>query len=1281
MKISIINIHKYKYLNFIQLQEAIMSKSAKALILTFSAFFLLSTVSASDVFITEIADPQNSSTAGRFVELYNSGSTDIDLSTGWALQRWTNGNADPQSPDNLTGTISAGGFYVICNDAADFLTTYGFAADQDIGTGGPADSNGDDNIALLNASGTIVDMFGVAGEDGSGTGHEFEDGRAERIGTVTSGVSTWDASEWNIDNDSGGGDGNQYAPEDFDPAAWIGASTGGNNAPIVNAGSDQEIMASSSGTASVTLDGSGTYDLEGDAMTYSWVLDGTEVSTAVTFTTDLAVGVHTFTLTANDGALDASDDVVITVTEFLNAYAVTFNIDMSLETVDGEGVRISGLADTLIAMSDDDANGIYTVTVDLFEGDHTYNFRNDWSYESGDSLGACASGDYGNDRSVTVVDADVVLDTVCWELCVACPVDIYGCTDPSAANYDPNATIDDGSCLSYPAIIPEGVIVINEIHYNPSSTQGNDDTFEFLELYNTSNAEVDLSFTLFTEGINHVFEYGTTISAGGYLVLAKDSSSYPGSIEWESGNLGNGGEDILLANGVDSTTIDFMDYDDGGDWPSSPDGDGPSLELIDPTLDNTLAENWQASYVDNGTPGAENSSDPATPIISISPDSLNFTISPPDSEQTQTLTISNTGDAPLEVNLFVGSPVVDIDGNVYQTVQIGDQVWMAENLKVSHYRNGDAISTGHSDSEWQSLSTGAYAVYEDNESNADTYGYLYNWYAVDDSRNIAPEGWHIPTDAEWKELEMYLGMSQSEADDIGWRGTNEGSKLAGRADLWNDGGLENNAEFGTSGFTALPGGYRYDSYGYYYHMGNGGSFWSSTEYGSSSAWLRSLSYDYSDVRRYDYDKQYGFSVRCVRDLDNLTIRQFDYLDESKNETHLENYARPIANTQSRSSRTDWLTLSTDTLTIQPGSSADVTVTVNAADLGFGTYSENISITSNDTANSLIVVPVTMTVDNSAPFVFQPMEDVAVDEDADTLSLSINGVFDDADIINGDTLTLTAISLNTDLITIGSDTNEVPYMIFVSNANGETDVVVTATDLAGLSVNDTVHVTVNAVNDAPSSFALQSVTSLIMSSSELSTGTISFSWGESSDVDGDTVMYHFTGTLSVGTYSEQYDTTVTDTNYSLISYQSLYDLMFSLNTMTAAVEWDVSADDGQVIVASSNGPLTLTIDGSSLGIEDEAIPDVFALHQNYPNPFNPVTTLHYDLPENSFVNITIYDMLGRQIRTLVNQRQEAGFKTAQWNATNNSGKPMSAGVYLYQIQAGEFVQTKKMVLLK
>ena len=96
---------------------------------------------------------------------------------------------------------------------------------------------------------------------------------------------------------------------------------------------------------------------------------------------------------------------------------------------------------------------------------------------------------------------------------------------------------------------------------------------------------------------------------------------------------------------------------------------------------------------------------------------------------------------------------------------------------------------------------------------------------------------------------------------------------------------------------------------------------------------------------------------------------------------------------------------------------------------------------------------------------------------------------------------------------------------------------------------------------------------------------------------------------------------------------------------------------------------------------ELIPTVFALLQNYPNPFNPVTTLRYDLPEQATVNIIIYDMLGRQVKLLINQTQDAGFKSVIWDATNDYGKPVSAGVYLYQIQAGEFVQTRKMVLLK
>ena len=94
-----------------------------------------------------------------------------------------------------------------------------------------------------------------------------------------------------------------------------------------------------------------------------------------------------------------------------------------------------------------------------------------------------------------------------------------------------------------------------------------------------------------------------------------------------------------------------------------------------------------------------------------------------------------------------------------------------------------------------------------------------------------------------------------------------------------------------------------------------------------------------------------------------------------------------------------------------------------------------------------------------------------------------------------------------------------------------------------------------------------------------------------------------------------------------------------------------------------------------------MPTEFALHQNYPNPFNPITTLRYELPENGLVNIIIYDMLGKQVKTLINQTQDAGYQSVIWDATNDYGKPVSAGIYLYQIQAGEYMQTKKMVLLK
>ena len=196
--------------------------------------------------------------------------------------------------------------------------------------------------------------------------------------------------------------------------------------------------------------------------------------------------------------------------------------------------------------------------------------------------------------------------------------------------------------------------------------------------------------------------------------------------------------------------------------------------------------------------------------------------------------------------------ITDIDGNTYIAVQIGDQLWMVENLKVTHYNNGDEIPTGLSNSDWSNTTSGAVAVYDNNESNSDTYGRLYNWYAVDDARGICPEGWHVPTDSEFTVLTDYLGGTSIAGGKMKETGTEH----------WNS---PNTGATNESGFTGLPAGDRSNNGGYYYYMGNSGYFWSSSEVSSSSAWYRLLYYNSSDVYRNSDSKQGGFSVRCAGD--------------------------------------------------------------------------------------------------------------------------------------------------------------------------------------------------------------------------------------------------------------------------------------------------------------------------------------------------------------------------------------------------------------------------------
>ncbi len=194
------------------------------------------------------------------------------------------------------------------------------------------------------------------------------------------------------------------------------------------------------------------------------------------------------------------------------------------------------------------------------------------------------------------------------------------------------------------------------------------------------------------------------------------------------------------------------------------------------------------------------------------------------------------------------SQVTDKDGNTYKTVTIGKQIWMAENLNVEHYRNGDPIPQVQDKEEWDNLTTGAWCYYDNNSGNGAIYGKLYNWYAVSDPRGLAPDGWHVPANDEWTKLTDFLG----------------GAEVAGEkmktTSGWDEGGNGSNK----SGFTAIPGGYR-NHEGYFINIGRNALFWTSTEFNSTNIWFRNVIGSIPDVYAPNYAMDFGLSVRCIKD--------------------------------------------------------------------------------------------------------------------------------------------------------------------------------------------------------------------------------------------------------------------------------------------------------------------------------------------------------------------------------------------------------------------------------
>jgi uncharacterized protein (TIGR02145 family) len=216
--------------------------------------------------------------------------------------------------------------------------------------------------------------------------------------------------------------------------------------------------------------------------------------------------------------------------------------------------------------------------------------------------------------------------------------------------------------------------------------------------------------------------------------------------------------------------------------------------------------------------------------------------------------ISNgTSSAVFNPDLTYGT-ITDVDGNSYQTIMVGGQIWMVENLRTTKFQNGDLIPEITDNQEWITQSSAAYASYE-NQSDLDelaTHGLLYNWFAVADSRNIAPLGWHVATEADWIAL----------ANEFGGLSTAGGKLKESGSTHWNS---PNTDATNASGFTGLPSGRREYTDGSSINAGYNAFWWTSSAYNPDYSWYFQLNYDTGDLIQANFHKQYGFAVRCVKD--------------------------------------------------------------------------------------------------------------------------------------------------------------------------------------------------------------------------------------------------------------------------------------------------------------------------------------------------------------------------------------------------------------------------------
>jgi len=831
-----------------------------------------------------------------------------------------------------------------------------------------------------------------------------------------------------------------------------------------------------------------------------------------------------------------------------------------------------------------------------------------------------------------------------------------------------NLVFDDGA---------EG-IVINEIYYNPSSMQGDDDDYEFFELYNKSIMDIPLNGYQITQGVEHTFASTDTLKGLAHLVLAKNSANYPGSIQWTSGNINNSGEDIVIkdAGGV---TVDSVDYDDGGDWPWLADGWGSGLELVDPDSNNNDAANWYASAF-AGTPGAVNG--PGGVLVRVTAN----TATVPDTMSHNSILQVRGSAAPLlqwgGSSLFFLStdPTADEWGSSdYWT---GSAVFPKDVTYYKFYTNS-SHSTVESGNEWehqgweQNVSETANDRILDltgftGEDTTLTVQYVNGW-ADKPGQYAYPWTSNDTSFVAWIRVNMQgfeafdpdqhvVGVRGSNMDD--WGQTGEMSwgttyLLSQEADHANGGSRQYQGKHFFSGPVHVHNKYK----------DNGIKFKMVVHYKD-----RPLDEDWGEMMHNPgLEEEHAFSG-SGNDT-TLYWRWFDRMkpiqkvnEDTVDITFKADLSYAIVNHGFTPG---------DTVVVRHGwnsTATEVRSTVRMIKEGLGgniyTVTDTIVTTINDDLQYNYYI-----IKNGIEFreIFYDFTDEEGGTAAEKRKVNVSGA------------TMTVEDFSTD----PADLRRQP------NFRNQDPIAQDITVYFEVDVRPaylTLKLTDKVMTDIQGNFHVEHEDSVIAWGVRIN-GPASGgwqTWGQTLFDDTSRTMY------DDGTHGDK------------IAGDSIYTRPYTFATGTAKGQEfkfgirggdneggygnnhieNLNDEEATSYLFSQFGSIDpLFYDqwdfetGTDIENDPNTRPTVYALHQNYPNPFNPETRITFALPKAGKVTLAVYNVLGQKVKTLFDANASAGTHVYTWKGLDNNGRQVATGVYFYRIVAGDFTSIKKMVLVK